>query len=162
MIRIVPTADKYVESFQRCLDSVARERRHIALVEAPPVEVVRGFVAAIVKGMGVQLLAVEGEDLVVGWCDIIRQQGEGFRHSGRLGMGVIERLRGQGIGKRLATETINKAKSAGMDRIELEVFASNAPAIALYKKLGFAIEGTKRKARRIDGGEDDVVLMAIA
>ena len=161
MIRIVPTADKWVESFQRCLDAVARERKHIAMVEGPPVEVLRGFVGAIAGGMGVQLLAVEDEQLVVGWCDIIRHQREGFRHSGQMGMGVLERVRRQGVGRRLAAETIGKARAAGMDRIELEVFASNAPAVALYKKLGFVLEGTKRGARRIDGGVDDVLVMAL-
>lgn len=84
-IKIVRTAESYAEGFHSCLDAVARERRHIALVQAPPLE-----------------------------------------------------------------------------RIELDVFASNKPAIALYEKLGFTREGIKRGARKIDGVSDDVVLMALS
>ena len=57
--------------------------------------------------------------------------------------------------------TIEKAKHTGLERIELEVFASNDPAIALYKKLGFAVEGLKRKALKRDGIYDDVIQMAV-
>jgi hypothetical protein len=49
----------------------------------------------------------------------------------------------------------------GAERIELEVFASNARALALYDKLGFVREGVRRRARKLGGEYDDVVLMAI-
>ena len=45
--------------------------------------------------------------------------------------------------------------------IELEVFASNTAAIALYRALGFVTEGTKRRARKLDGEYDDNVVMAL-
>ena len=47
-----------------------------------------------------------------------------------------------------------------MTRVELEVFASNARAIRLFERAGFVREGTKRRARFLDGREDDVVCMA--
>lgn len=46
-------------------------------------------------------------------------------------------------------------------RIELEVFSSNEHAVALYRKLGFQVEGVKRRARRLDGDDDDIVFMAL-
>jgi ribosomal protein S18 acetylase RimI-like enzyme len=61
----------------------------------------------------------------------------------------------------LATEAIRAAREAGIERIELEVFASNEPAIALYRALGFATEGIKRKARKLDGSHEDNVCMAL-
>lgn len=48
-----------------------------------------------------------------------------------------------------------------MERAELEVFASNRPAIALYEAAGFVHEGVKRRARKLEGVYDDIVLMAI-
>jgi RimJ/RimL family protein N-acetyltransferase len=48
-----------------------------------------------------------------------------------------------------------------MERIELDVFASNKAAIALYLKLGFVTEGVKRRARKLDGEYDDNVFMAL-
>jgi ribosomal protein S18 acetylase RimI-like enzyme len=76
-------------------------------------------------------------------------------------MGVLPEVRGRGVGRRLAEAAIAAAKEQGAERIELEVFASNTRAIALYEKLGFVREGVKRRARKLDGEYDDIVQMAI-
>ena len=44
---------------------------------------------------------------------------------------------------------------------KLEVFASNAPAIALFQDAGFAHEGVKRWARYRDGVCSDIECMAL-
>lgn len=160
-VRVVPTADEYVERFHAAVDVVARERRYLALLEAPPIDSTRQFVQRIVDGGGVQQLAVTRAGDVVGWCDIVRMSFEGFRHAGRLGMGVLSDYRGRGLGRRLAVETITAARRVGIERIDLEVFASNAVAIALYRRLGFVTEGIRRRARKLDGQYDDNVVMAL-
>ncbi|MDT3227642.1 GNAT family N-acetyltransferase [Pseudomonas amygdali pv. morsprunorum] len=45
-------------------------------------------------------------------------------------------------------------------RLELTVFVDNEPAIALYKKNGFVIEGTHRKFAYRDGEYIDAFSMA--
>jgi hypothetical protein len=37
MVEIVPIGPEHVESFRRTLDAVARERRYLAMLEAPPI-----------------------------------------------------------------------------------------------------------------------------
>jgi RimJ/RimL family protein N-acetyltransferase len=160
-IRIVPTAEAYVEGFHACVDLVARERRYLAFVEGPPVEMSRAFVRGLVAGGGVQFLALDAAGVVVGWCDVVRDRRAGFGHCGHLGMGLLPHARGRGLGRWLADETIRAARDSGMERIELEVFASNHRAIALYERLGFVVEGMKRRARKLDGEYDDNVLMAL-
>ena len=159
-IRIVPTDERFVEGFAAVLDFVAREHRYIGFVEGPPVEGTRQFVKSIIAGAGVQMMVVDG-DTVVGWCDIMRNPIEGFRHVGRLGMGLMPGYRGRGLGRRLAVETIRAARAAGMERVELEVFATNERAIALYKSIGFVIEGVRQRSRKLDGDYDDNVCMAL-
>lgn len=160
-IRIVPSStDAHVESFRRCVDAVARERRWLALVEAPPLAQTRAFVAMLRAGGGVQMLAVDADEQVVGWCDVMRDDREGFRHCWRLGMGLLPAVRGRGLGARLARAAMDEALARGAERIELEVFASNVRAIALYERLGFVREGVRRGGRLIDGAYDDDVLMA--
>ncbi|UWU76409.1 hypothetical protein N2603_42160 [Bradyrhizobium huanghuaihaiense] len=44
MIEIIATSEAQVESFHRALDTVARERRYLAFLEAPPLEATRSFV----------------------------------------------------------------------------------------------------------------------
>jgi len=159
-IRIVPMAEEHIESFRVCLDAVARERRYLASTEAPPVDAVGEFIRSAIARRVPQFVALDGTQ-VIGWCDIFPHERESFAHVGRLGMGLLPQYRGQGMGRRLAEKTIAQAKRIGLERIELDVYASNKPAIGLYQSLGFALEGVKRKGRKLDGIYDDVVVMGL-
>ncbi|MEA2939724.1 MAG: hypothetical protein QOD09_253 [Bradyrhizobium sp.] len=48
-IEIVPTAQGHIDGFHRALDIVARERRYLAFLEAPPIEATRTFVFDNIK-----------------------------------------------------------------------------------------------------------------
>lgn len=159
-IQILPIAEEHIESYHQCLDSVARERLYLALVEAPPLDSTRAFVLSNIANNVPQFVAVISSQ-VIGWCDISPLKHEGFKHRGALGMGIHKRYRRSGIGQRLITRTIQKAKEGGLERIELEVFASNVPAIKLYEKMGFVTEAVKKNARKIDGNYDDLVEMVL-
>jgi ribosomal protein S18 acetylase RimI-like enzyme len=93
---------------------------------------------------------------VIGWCDVLPGWLEGLDHCGELGMGVRKDHRRRGIGQRLLLRAIEEAKAVGLERIELDVFATNVAAIRLYEKLGFGVEGLKQRARKIDGRYDDI------
>jgi len=160
-IQVVPTTDHHVAGFNHCVGVVARERRYIGFVDAPPLSASEAFVRSVIDGRGAHFVAIDAAGNVVGWCDIARYPLEGFRHCGRLGMGLLPHVRGRGLGKRLATATIDAARAEGIERIELEVFATNAPAIALYERLGFVREGVRRRRRKLDGACEDEVLMAL-
>jgi ribosomal protein S18 acetylase RimI-like enzyme len=156
-IRRIASGD--AEAFRACLDEIARERRFLALVKAPPLEGVRRFVEANAAADAAQFVAVT-EGAIVGWCDVLGRAHEGTRHTGVLGMGVRAAYRRRGLGRRLVEACIAHARAAGISRIELEAWSSNAPAIALYASLGFVREGLKRGARRLDGQIEDAVCMA--
>ncbi|MDY0407846.1 GNAT family N-acetyltransferase [Virgibacillus soli] len=66
-------------------------------------------------------------------------------------IGILKEYRGQGIGSKLFSTLEQWAFKNGFTRLELTVVKKNEPAIALYKKAGFEIEGTKRKSLQIDG-----------
>ena len=156
-IRASRVAD--ANGLRRVLDAVACERRHLALLEAPPVEAIQRFIESIASTPSVQLVALDGER-IVGWCDIIADARESFRHSGVLGMGLLARYRGKGLGRALLRETVSASARGGITRVELEVFASNTQAIALYEGFGFRHEGVKVSGRLIDGRSDDIVCTA--
>ena len=105
-----------------------------------------------------QLVALDG-DRVVGWCDVVRRNGQGFEHAGILGMGLLPEYRSMGLGHRMLEAALVRAREAGIERIELSVWGSNEPARKLYERSGFETEGVQRKARVLDGITDDVVLM---
>jgi GNAT superfamily N-acetyltransferase len=156
---VVPLRLEHVEGFHACLDSVARERRFIAFLEAPPLDRLRRFVAKGIEEQVPQFVALQA-GLVAGWCDIFPNHREGFRHGGRLGMGVMAGHRRAGVGSALLTASLARAAEVGLWRIELEVYSDNAAAGGLYAKFEFAAEGTKIKARVLDGASQDLLLMA--
>jgi len=160
-VQIVPTANQYMPSFRATLDVVARERKYLVLLEAPPLEAVRSFVRQGLDDGGVQMLAVAESETVVGWCDIWRSPRPGLGHSGVLGVGLLPDYRDRGIGRRLIEETLRAARRAKLERIELEVYPDNLRAIGLYRKLGFVTEGTKRRASKLEGVYRDKLFMAL-
>jgi ribosomal protein S18 acetylase RimI-like enzyme len=54
------------------------------------------------------------------------------------GIGVVPDHRGSGVGESLTRMLLDEAREAGAREMVLEVIVENAPAIALYEKLGFA------------------------
>lgn len=159
MITIRPIRESDAACFHATLDAVAREKRYLATLVAPPVDRVTEFVADNVKNGYAQFVAdLDGE--VVGWCDAIPEDG-GRAHIACLGMGVLREHRGQGIGKRLLQATIDAIRQSGLEKIELSVYSSNEAAIALYRSLGFVEEGLKKRGRLVEGIYDDVLIMAL-
>lgn len=66
-------------------------------------------------------------------------------HIGRIGMGVHDDWTGRGIGSALLAALVDLADQwLGLRRLELAVNTDNAPAIALYRRFGFTVEGTHR------------------
>ncbi len=160
-IRIMRMTDDHIESFRECLDAVARERAFLAFLEAPPLTAVETFVRDSRGNGAVQYVAVDDRGEVAGWCDIIPMNTEGFRHVGRLGIGVRAKDRGRGIGLRLMEAAVAEAPRRGIERIELGVFASNTRAAGLYRRFGFEIEGVRRRARKLDGVYEDMIMMTL-
>lgn len=84
------------------------------------------------------LVAVDGETVagyvgsqsVLGWADMMN-------------LAVAPSYRRLGIGEKLVNELICQLKDNKVTCLTLEVRVSNAPAIALYKKLGFSEVGRR-------------------
>ncbi|WP_297103874.1 GNAT family protein [uncultured Devosia sp.] len=156
-IRHITPAD--APGFHDALDSVARERRFLRLTSAPPLERSQAFIADNIAKGNPQYVAVD-TGVLVGWCDICRCDEPGSEHCGALGMGLVLSHRGKGIGRDMLAATLDAAQSR-FDRVELDVYASNTPAISLYEKSGFTHEGRRRRAIQRDGRFDDIIIMGL-
>ena len=80
-----------------------------------------------------------------------------------LGMSIDGGYRGQGLGTAMLLAAIEWARAQhGVHKIELDVWPHNAAGIALYRKVGFEIEGRRRRHYRRGSGELwDAILMAL-
>ncbi|MBU0621616.1 MAG: ribosomal protein S18-alanine N-acetyltransferase [Gammaproteobacteria bacterium] len=65
----------------------------------------------------------------------------------------------RGWGRKLLDEMMVLARRRNMQRLVLEVRASNAVAIDLYRKAGFADIGLRREYYPAENGREDAILM---
>lgn len=83
------------------------------------------------------------------------------RHAMMLGITVLSHAQRQGVGSALMQGLCDYAdRWAQALRLELTVFVDNLPAIALYRRFGFEVEGTHRAYALRDGAYVDVLAMA--
>lgn len=101
---------------------------------------------------------VDGE--VVGQLTLHGNARERRKHTGGLGIVVRDDRQGRGVGTALMAVCLDMADNwLNIHRMELEVFVDNEPAIHLYKKFGFVIEGRLVDFGFRDGEYVDVYAM---
>ncbi len=87
--------------------------------------------------------------------------GDGLNHSGWILLGVRESFQARGIGARLLRMLMAHAGAMmGLRRVQLTVFGDNDPAIKLYRRFGFEVEGRHRDFVRRGDGFVDTLTMA--
>lgn len=100
----------------------------------------REFLRTVINGVRdneIVSVAAFDDGVMVGHCDVRRRRPSDVRHTGVLGIVILDGYRGVGIGMRMMNEALNGALRIGVWLVELQVFAINDIAIHLYEKLGF-------------------------
>ena len=98
-----------------------------------------------------------GGDGVVGGC--FGSQAGGVAD---LGMFVVDDWRGGGVGAALLSALIDWARAGGAHKVSLAAWMTNHPAIGLYARFGFRVEGVRRRHyRRRSGALWDSVVMGL-
>jgi putative acetyltransferase len=106
------------------------------------------------------LVACAGHE-VVGSLGLVTERAARRTHVGQIGMAVHDRWQNMGIGGALLKAAINLAdRWLDLMRLELTVYTDNEPALRLFKRFGFEIEGTLRKYALRDGAFVDAFAMA--
>lgn len=85
-----------------------------------------------------------------------------IHHSATIGLKIGEPAdRGKGLGREALSLAIDYCwRHLNLSRLEINVFATNDPAVGLYRSLGFLEEGRKLNALFIDGSWVDLIIMA--
>lgn len=109
------------------------------------------------------LLISEMNNSIVGFLFFIPNSKKKISHTGEFGVNVHPSYQGQRIGQFLIETLVKWARQhAQIEKVFLQVFATNYNAIKLYKKLGFIEEGRHIKAiKQSDGKYVDIIQMYI-
>jgi ribosomal protein S18 acetylase RimI-like enzyme len=99
------------------------------------------------------VLGVFVEGKLMGTAGFVRETQPKSRHKGRIwGVYLNAKLRGQGIGRRMMQQLLERAaKIDGVEQILISVTRTQSAAIALYRSLGFVSFGKESRALKIGG-----------
>lgn len=110
----------------------------------------------------VLVLAVQPDGRVIGLCSIVGGHLWRTRHVGTMSIGVLQAWWRRGVGRGLMSATIRWAQENPLlEKLALQVHASNQAARAMYAGLGFEEEGLLRCEAKLRDGEDDLVPMGL-
>ncbi len=161
MIKFVKPEERYIESFWQTVDTVAREKKYLAMTEAFPLDSTIEFIKSSIEKNIPQLFVIDTKiDRCVGWGDAMPKN----ETTGYLGTSLLAEYRDQGIGKRLLQAIIELSKEYGYHSIELDVRSSNTRAIHVYEKAGFVTTNVITGGFTLMGNDvaEDVIQMRLS
>ena len=106
------------------------------------------------------ILVAEREEQLVGYLVAIGGELTRIRHRAYIVIGVLDAFTGRKIGTRLFTELEAWARQHGITRLELTVRTDNERGTGLYKKMGFEIEGVRKRSLKVNSAYVDEYYMA--
>jgi len=110
---------------------------------------------------GIKQLVACIDNIVVGHLTIAIAQRPRRSHVADFGITVDSGFHSRGVGSALMRTMTEMCDNwLRVDRIELTVFVDNEPAVALYRKFGFEVEGTGKNYALRNGEYVDAYYMA--
>lgn len=149
------------EAFLHMLNQLDNETKYMMFEpgERPQdIDFIRKKIDASIESSAL-LLCVADKDEIIGFLSAERGNFIRNRHNAYIVVGILGKGRSKGLGSCLFDNLMDWAKNQGITRLELTVMCHNEAAIALYKKYGFEIEGTKRNSLYVDGSYVDEYYM---
>lgn len=133
-LRVLKAEDEK-EFHQLFLDIPERERMFIKH-RVQDIKVIRDWCKNIDVGRNLPLLGVV-DHKIVGVATLHQRLGGWKRHVGRVSVLVHPKYRGVGLARALVNETLDIARSAGLERIEAAFIAEQEAAMKMFAMLGF-------------------------
>lgn len=88
--------------------------------------------------------------------------GDRARHRAGVGISILKRCWGKGVGAAMMHALIEAAKTTALEQLELDVVSTNERAIRLYERCGFVEYGRRPRTMKYrDGTYADTVLMML-
>lgn len=144
------------------LKAVAAERICSAIDMPWTVEQERAYLDSLTS-REVVLVAVTESGEIVGFqsLDLWSRSLSSMAHVAQLGTFLLQKWRRRGVGKALFDVAVTFARDHGYLKIVIQVRAANETGQTFYRQLGFRACGRLKRQVRIDGHEDDEILMEL-
>lgn len=146
------------------ITEAAREvAREPGLLCSHPLEIDEELVKQTISSPKNIYLVAQEENTIVGHAFLAPLPLRSICHVAQATICVHKGYQKRGVGTKLLEALIALAReSSTIEKIELNVRASNKRAIRLYKKMGFHQEGKLRNRVKVDGEYFDDILMALS
>ena len=120
----------------------------------------RDIITGILASPNSAVIVAEADRELAGYVAAYGGEFNRVRHSAYVVAGVRQAYAGQGIGTSLFAALGTWAAATNVQRLEFTVRVDNAAAIRLYQRVGFEVEGMKRRSLRVEGEFVDELYMA--
>jgi phosphinothricin acetyltransferase len=105
-------------------------------------------------------LVARSGSAVVGWAALTAVSDRcAYQGVAECSVYVAAAARGKGVGRLLLGTLIEGADRGGLWTIQTGVFPENSASLALHKRCGFRVVGTRERLGMLDGRWRDVVLL---
>lgn len=152
-------AEKFLE-MQRKLDSETEYMLLKPEERTSDISYTKQFIEKIIYTRSLLLIAENEKNKPVGYVLAQRSVYKKNQHLAYIVVGILKAYQGVGIGSHFFSLVDEWAKKEKIVRLELTVMATNQPALHLYEKQGFYIEGTRQKSIFQNGFFIDEYFMA--
>jgi RimJ/RimL family protein N-acetyltransferase len=118
------------------------------------------FTADLSEDDGMVRFVIEADGAAVGQCELFRL--DMLARNAEVGIALHRTARGKGFGTDALRVLVGFAfERRNLRRVHLTTLASNAAALASYRKVGFVEEGRRREHAWVRGHYEDEVLMGL-
>ena len=99
-------------------------------------------------------------DQMLGWAGLSPVSGRAvYAGVAEVSVYVAERARGRGVGSALLRALVGASEENGIWTLQASIFPENGSSIAIHRKCGFRVVGTREGIGFMDGRWRDTVLM---
>ncbi len=133
-LRLLQADDE--KDFHKLFLDIPEQERMFIKHRVQDIKVIRDWCRNLDVGRNLPLVALIDKK-IVGVATLHQRLGGWKRHIGRVSVLVHPEFRGRGLARTLINETLDIARSAGLERVEAAFIAEQEAALKMFAILGF-------------------------